>query len=528
MVSTPHSYRASVLHSLKTWAVALIALGVLWRTVRYLWRFPLWGDEAFVCLNFLDRGYRELIQPLRFHQVAPLLFLWGEATVYRWLGGSELALRLLPFLAGLGSLALFWRLAWRSLPPRGALLATGILAIAYYPVRHSCEAKPYAFDLLMALAILVPALSWLQEPYRWRWLLILTLLTPVALGLSYPAVLIAAAVSLVLLPAVWRQPGWARKSLFVAYVLLLSVSFLVYYGLAGLGQHASMDKDYWKESFPPAQPVALLIWLWHIHTGNLFAYPIGSHHGGSTLTFLLCLVGVWHLGRDRSWQLLAVSLLPFGLTMVAAALHRYPYGGSARVAQHLAPVICLLAGTGLAALIERIPSFRSRRHALFATCGCLAFVGACGLLRDFLKPYKTDDHRLVRQVIDDVLRRSANDDQVVIMDSIASTGPTFEWYLRQAGDRICWNGQIDWQRLSLRGGHLWCVYFDRGHAARDRFLGPDKAELPLTLAAYRELELHLGTAEGKPEYCAVQHWVCEAGILRPDGNGPDQLTSPTR
>src|SRR5207302_1309226 len=97
----------SALLSLQGWTLTLVALGVLWRTVRYLGQFPLWGDEAFVCLNFLDRSYRELIQPLRFDQVAPLLFLWAEATAYRLLGSAEWALRLLPFLAGLGSVALF-------------------------------------------------------------------------------------------------------------------------------------------------------------------------------------------------------------------------------------------------------------------------------------------------------------------------------------------------------------------------------------------------------------------------------------
>ena len=38
----------------KRWAVVLILLGIVWRTVRYLLQFPIWGDEAFVCVNFLD------------------------------------------------------------------------------------------------------------------------------------------------------------------------------------------------------------------------------------------------------------------------------------------------------------------------------------------------------------------------------------------------------------------------------------------------------------------------------------------
>ena len=46
--------------------------------------------------------------------------------------------------------------------------------------------------------------------------------------------------------------------------------------------------------------------------------------------------------------MLAAPLLP---AFVAAALHRYPYGTSARISLYLAPAICLLAGQGLAAVI---------------------------------------------------------------------------------------------------------------------------------------------------------------------------------
>src|SRR5437588_3611757 len=74
-------------------ALMLVLLGMAWRLLRYLLQFPIWGDEAFVCLNFLDRDYLGLMKPLRYVQVAPILFLWSERTAYRLLGGSELALR---------------------------------------------------------------------------------------------------------------------------------------------------------------------------------------------------------------------------------------------------------------------------------------------------------------------------------------------------------------------------------------------------------------------------------------------------
>jgi hypothetical protein len=99
--------------------VAALLLGIIWRAVRYLSQFPIWGDEAFVALNFLDRGYSQLAHPLRFGQVAPVFFLWAELAAYRLLGGAEWSMRLLPFLAGLGGLFVFRRLARLSLPASG-------------------------------------------------------------------------------------------------------------------------------------------------------------------------------------------------------------------------------------------------------------------------------------------------------------------------------------------------------------------------------------------------------------------------
>src|SRR5262245_19220076 len=59
-----------------TWA--FVALGVLLRLTRYFVGYPLWHDEAFVAVNFLERGYAELTRELGYGQVCPLLFLWTE------------------------------------------------------------------------------------------------------------------------------------------------------------------------------------------------------------------------------------------------------------------------------------------------------------------------------------------------------------------------------------------------------------------------------------------------------------------
>ncbi len=213
-------------------AVALIAVGVVGRLVRYFLVFPIWGDEAFVCLNLLHRDFIGLTHGLEYGQVAPILFLWSELAVTRLFGVSELSLRLLPLLAGLASLALFWRLARSTVPPLAAVIAVGLLAVARWPISMDTFVKPYSGDLLMALVLLVPAVEWMRRPQQLRWPVLLALAAPVALAASYPAVFVAGAVSLALLPTAWRS-GWTGRGLFVAYNLLIAVTFLGAYCLVG-------------------------------------------------------------------------------------------------------------------------------------------------------------------------------------------------------------------------------------------------------------------------------------------------------
>jgi hypothetical protein len=509
-------------------ALLLLLLGVAWRGLRFSLQFPIWGDEAFVCLNFLDRDYLGLTRPLRFVQVAPILFLWSELTVFRLLGGSELALRLLPILAGLGSLFLFWRLVRMTLSPAAGVLAVGFLAVAYYPVRHSCEVKPYAFDLFFALALWVAAVSWQRQPERLRWLAVLVLLLPFALGLSYPAVFVAGAVSVALLPAVCRLRDTKTWLLYSAYNALMLASFFGLYLIAGTSQYNSTggaQNSYWADWFPPAEPVAFLKWLAQAHTGNMMAYPAGGRHGASTVTFLLSIAGLWHLSRHRRWDLLLLLLAPFALTFAAAALHRYPYGGSARVTQHFAPAICLLAGTGAAIGLAGVTRWIGDewRWSLVA-CGILAAIGLVGMARDWGRPYKTDGDRMVRQIVNEIAQKAGPNDQIVVLDVATYICPPFEWYLRRQGDRVHWNGEVDWEHLQ-NGGGLWGLSFSRDGSARTTFESQLSRNAWFALPIeHQQYDLQLGQGEETLEHCEVFYWKSLLG--RYSGNRV-KITSPS-
>src|SRR4051794_27846047 len=88
-----------------TWS--FVALGVSLRMARYLLDYPLWWDEAFVAVNFLRRGYLDLLRPLDYGQVCPVLFLWAELSAVKLFGFSEWSLRCVPLVCAVSGVFLF-------------------------------------------------------------------------------------------------------------------------------------------------------------------------------------------------------------------------------------------------------------------------------------------------------------------------------------------------------------------------------------------------------------------------------------
>jgi hypothetical protein len=462
---------------LLTWmAVGLALLGLTWRVLRYALRFPYWGDEVMLAMNFVWFDYGQLTQRLEHCQIAPLLFLWGERTALCWLGTGELALRLLPFLAGVAALGLYWRLTGLLLDPLGRLFAVGFLAVAIWPVSMGTVVKPYSFDLMLALVLMVPAVHYLLAPGQTRWLILLTLLAPVALLGSYPAVFVAGAVSLALARRVWHQ-GWTARCWFVAYNLALLAAFAlaVHIGTNHLrtpvrDQSTQIGMtNYWADAFPPTTPLAFVRWFALSTTGQMAAYPVGSANGGSTLTVVLCLVGAacWLRPGRRSWLLLLAA--PLLLNLAAAALHRYPYGASGRLSQHLAPGFCILAGVGCAALIERTVRQPGRRLR-WAVVGAslFALIGLGGLIKDIVRPYHDQGCAWMRATMADIRQQVPARDPVVVCGTPLGVEVVYAWYWLTDGDRVSW----DWKpsAAALAGERVWGFYHGNGADAACRRL----------------------------------------------------------
>ncbi len=373
----------------------LVVLGLLWRTVRYLLAFPLWGDESFVAVSFITRDFAGMIRPLEWGQIVSLGYMWATLAVTKLLGLGELPLRFVSYLTGALAVVLFWRFAIRQLPQRAALLAVGFLACSFYAVRHGAEVKSYTMDLLVALAMQMSAWAvWTRPTSLARWLALL-LITVLAPWCSYPAIFIGGSIGLLLLWLVVQQRLHINVLAgLTAYGVLFAASamaMIVFYAKPHAEFAAKLtDNPMWTMAFPPwADLDAMPGWLVLIHTGMMFAYPHGGHAGGSTATFVLFVIGcVWMWRRNR--PLLLLLLAAFPLHFIAASFERYPYGGTIRTSIYLAPAICLLAGAGLYATLHRFLKGEQLRLGLLIAAGGFASFAIGGAIGDVARPYATD------------------------------------------------------------------------------------------------------------------------------------------
>jgi hypothetical protein len=387
--------------------LGFVLLGLAARCLRFLLKFPLWEDECFLCVNFIDRSYAGLLEPLQYHQVAPPLFLWIELTIVRLLGFHEWSLRLFPFLCNVASLWLFYRLAKKLLHGLPLVFAAATFSLAYPCLRYAAEAKQYATDQFVALVLLTLFVQWLQSrrttaatelmeatPRRSLWLWAAAGFTPIAIWLSYPAIFVVLALSLASC-YVLRLRDWRRAWLpWIALNALLVTSFgLLWATIVHVQSSAELNfmDQFWQRAFPPwDQPWQLPGWLLLTHASELLAYPIGGENGGSTLTLLACAAGVVVLARRRRGTLLMIALAPFAFQLAAAALHRYPYGGHVKFTMHLAPAICWLAGMGTAAWLNLLTKRPHVQRAMLIACLLFPLlVGAGSIVRDIWRPFKS-------------------------------------------------------------------------------------------------------------------------------------------
>jgi len=298
-------------------------------------------DEASLALNVLGRGYAGLALPLDWGQAAPVGFLWAEKVLTGLLGPSEWVLRLMPFLAGSGTLILVWRVGRKVAGETTAMLVAVALSVSLLAIRYSAEAKPYATDGFVALGLVALALNVLARPdsaRRWIWLGVAGAL---GIALSLPSAFVLAATGAALL-----RDGWRQRPAIRAIAAGSATAWLVVFGMLWLlvirdASGGAYLREYWAPvMLDPRAPDFFARVVRAL--SSAVATPLqwtGSIAVALTAT-ASCIIGLFVMAQVN-WRHAVLLGGPFAFAAMASAAGAYPL--SDRLAFFAAPLALIVA-----------------------------------------------------------------------------------------------------------------------------------------------------------------------------------------
>ena len=282
--------------------IALIGVGL--EVTRWIGARPLWLDEEMIALNVRDRPLVNLAGPLWLGQSAPFGWLAVQRAVLLTAGTSERALRLVPVIFGIATLAAAVWIGRRWMSPLGAAVLVLLCSFGQWISFYALELKHYSADTFWAL--LLPALAaWAIETgtdnsaRQTRRAVVWWAAAVVGQWFAYGALLVTPGCALVLLVWLWRRKG-RRAALEFA---LIGLVWLVSFGLHDVLvlRHAMGSEylqKYWSFATPPASAglKRTLVWL----GGRL--EPLALKPGGTGLPamFWLAAAGGFALTTRRA------------------------------------------------------------------------------------------------------------------------------------------------------------------------------------------------------------------------------------
>jgi len=394
--------------------MALAALAVLY--VSTLGRPSLWFDEAWEANYYVGAADAPWYN-------RPVLYMSAEKALVRALGPSELALRLLPCLAGLAAVAVTFTLVRQEAGPAAAWGASALLALNPSFLFHAHEVKHYPLDALFAALLVLLWTRWRASRTR-RHLLAFTAAAVLSFGFSFTGVFVIAVCAA---GEVWAERRTPRRLLpFGAALAGLAAVFAVTYLAFHAGTVATGGlQDQFPGSFPPGAATHFPGWLLR-RTRDVLRVLTGNVSGVAAAACVAA--GLWIQGRRRGGALAFVLPGLLLLHLAAALAYLYPYGVD-RVSLDLAPFACACTAVAFTALLPAAGTPRAGGLVVLAGTAWVLFQPALQGARPYLTTGWRQEH--IRPLVETLERRRHPDERIYVSDC----GPAFNFYWWRLGQR---------------------------------------------------------------------------------------------
>ncbi len=311
-------------------------LGIFLRTKLFLAKGVFEDDECRLALSLLEiHHFKDFFLPLSDAQSAPPFFTLLSFGITKIFGYQELALKTIPYLAGLGSIFLFYKLCKNYLQNRWVMLfGCFIFSINETLISFATTFKQYSTDILVSLLclLILPKLK-LERLSKKQLFLLITALALLPL-FSIPSVFF---IGTFFILNIYKN---IKNKISLKRILACIIPFCVVLGLfyyfdlrqSSINMNAVFP-EYWSDGFWDFSLKELIRLL--VLNFKFYFYP----NSLTLATIILFFAGIWAYVKKQSIQ--GFFLICMFIFVLAAALIKiYPFAN--RVGLYFLPVVLLL------------------------------------------------------------------------------------------------------------------------------------------------------------------------------------------
>lgn len=324
----------------------VMVTGVVLALIQYLLNRSLWNDEAMLALNIIGKNSFELLKPLDYNQVAPILFL-QITKLFSQVLPAEYGLRLLPLLCYFASIIWFRKLLALLYNDRFVVLFGMMLFVLNtFLVYFSSEFKQYMCDVLVVILNFYFLIK--QHAGLSRKVVVLSIFGTISIFFSNVAPIILAISGVYLIWSVRNDLKSSLKPLLYLFFVWNAV-FSVYFFLF-IYNHPVRDYmiSFWTKhnAFMPYNILSREFYSFF----EIFFTGISQHlmpYGTVGFWFLpvLLLMGLFSYLKTKNFGIIIITLLPLMLHLLLSMFRMYP--AIPRLMLYFIPPIIVLVSGGV-------------------------------------------------------------------------------------------------------------------------------------------------------------------------------------
>ncbi len=334
----------------------IIAAGIFMRVELY--RTNLVDiDEYFSSYNIENFRITEVFEPSgrdqAYNQAQPTGFLIIENIIVKLFGPGKYMLRLFPFLCGIFSVLLFYKVAVLYCEPAAVPVALLFFAVSQQLIRYSSIIKSYSCDVLIVLILLLGIKDLQEKPLNRLRAILWGAAGSAAMWISHAAILVLPGLGLVLILDTIRkkEEGKLGNLLLLSSVLAINLVFVYHAGLNALaGSKGGLC--YWQDHFLSFKINGL---------ADLELYANALWNGFKTARVLpyaiaisMCAAGGIYMFVKRRRDFFYL-ISPVLFTVTASVLGKYPF--YERLILFLVPIIIIFIAEGVGRVIKNRIAF---------------------------------------------------------------------------------------------------------------------------------------------------------------------------